>query len=88
MTRTARRLAVGITFAALALTPAFATAATPGNADAAAACRGDGYQAYVRADNSGFDTVGACVSYAARGGTLYSKSSPDAIRSRTKHNGD
>jgi hypothetical protein len=43
----------------------------PGNSGAAAMCQKNGWQALVRVeDASGFTDQGACVSYAAQGGTL------------------
>jgi hypothetical protein len=45
-----------------------ATAA--GNAPAAKACQKGGFAKVVRTDGSGFRDVGACVSYAAKGGVL------------------
>jgi hypothetical protein len=41
-----------------------------GNSDAAHLCAQSGYLTLVRADGSGFNTVGDCVSYAAQGGTF------------------
>jgi hypothetical protein len=41
-----------------------------GNSDAAHACQQGGYQDLFRADGTGFDSVGDCVSYAANGGRL------------------
>jgi hypothetical protein len=63
---------------ALALLSALAlaapAAANPGNAggnsDASAACEGGGYADWTDADGNAFRNAGACVSYAARGGTL------------------
>ena len=58
---------------ALLLVLAFASpaaAARGGNADAAAKCEEGGYLNWTRADGSTFRNEGACVSYAARGGTL------------------
>jgi len=52
---------------------------TPGNSAAAAACRQGGYTELVRADGSRFANVGACVSYAARGGTLDRDDDGDAV---------
>jgi hypothetical protein len=44
-----------------------------GNSAAAKACQGTGYLDLVREDGTAFGTPGACVSYAARGGTLAPK---------------
>ena len=41
-----------------------------GNAAAAAACEDGGYLNWTDASGNGFRNAGACVSYAARGGTL------------------
>jgi hypothetical protein len=41
-----------------------------GNAEAAAACEDGGYANWVDATGNGFRNEGACVSYAAHGGTL------------------
>lgn len=42
----------------------------PGNSDAAKACQKGGYADLIGADGTQFANEGACVSYAARGGTL------------------
>jgi hypothetical protein len=47
-----------------------AGAETGGNAWAADACQQAGYLAMVGSDGTTFDNVGACVSYAAQGGTF------------------
>jgi hypothetical protein len=44
-----------------------------GNSAAAKACQGTGYLDLVREDGTAFGTPGACVGYAARGGTLAPK---------------
>ncbi len=44
--------------------------AAGGNAAASAACEGAGYLAWTDAEGDAFRNTGACVSYAARGGTL------------------
>jgi hypothetical protein len=44
-----------------------------GNSAAAKACQGTGYLDLVREDGTSFGTPGACVGYAARGGTLAPK---------------
>ena len=55
----------------LALTVAVATAtAGAGNSANAKLCQKGGWQNWVRLDGSPFKNQGACVSYAARGGTL------------------
>jgi hypothetical protein len=55
----------------LALTVAVATAtAGGGNSANAKLCQKGGWQYWVRVDGSPFKNQGACVSYAARGGTL------------------
>ena len=58
---------------ALALLASVATALPAmagGNATASAACDGAGYLDWTDVDGNGFRNTGACVSYAARGGTL------------------
>lgn len=55
-------------FALTALTTA-ARAEPGGNSAAAKACQGEGYKSLV-GTSGGFTNVGACVSYAARGGTF------------------
>jgi hypothetical protein len=44
--------------------------AAGGNAAASAACEGAGYLDWTDAEGNAFRNAGACVSYAARGGTL------------------
>jgi hypothetical protein len=65
-------------FAAIALTVGVSTASAGkgkgGNSAAAHACHHGGYQNFVRADGTSFKNTGACVSYAAHGGTLVAKS--------------
>jgi hypothetical protein len=65
-------------FAALALTVGVATAnagkGKGGNSAAAHACQHGGFRNFVRADGTSFKNTGACVSYAAHGGTLVAKS--------------
>ena len=59
--------------AALALVASVAMAlpvTAGGNAEASAACEGMGYLDWTDADGNAFRNTGACVSYAARGGTL------------------
>jgi hypothetical protein len=53
-----------------------AQAANGGNSDNAKACQNGGWQQLVRADGSEFKNQGACVSYAAQGGTLKPKQTP------------
>ena len=68
--------------AALALTVGVATATAGhghgkgkgGNSAAAHACQHGGYKNFVRSDGTSFKNTGACVSYAAHGGTLVAKS--------------
>jgi hypothetical protein len=56
---------------ALLATIAFALpVAAGGNAAASAACEGPGYLEWSDAEGDAFRNAGACVSYAARGGTL------------------
>jgi hypothetical protein len=67
--------------AALALTVGVSTAAAGhghgkgkgGNSAAAHACQHGGYKNFVRSDGTSFKNTGACVSYAAHGGTLVAK---------------
>jgi len=67
--------------AALALTVGVATATAGhghgkgkgGNSAAAHACQHGGYKNFVRSDGTSFKNTGACVSYAAHGGTLVAK---------------
>ena len=47
--------------------------AANGNANNAKACQKNGWQNFVTADGSAFLSEEACVSYAAKGGTLYKK---------------
>jgi hypothetical protein len=69
-------------FAALALTVGVATAnaghghgnGNGGNSAAAHACQHGGYKSLTRSDGTTFKNTGACVSYAAHGGTLVAKS--------------
>lgn len=69
-------------FAALALTVGVATATAGngpgkgkgGNSAAAHACQHGGYKNFTRSDGTSFKNTGACVSYAAHGGTLVAKS--------------
>ena len=67
-------------FAALALSVGVSTATAGhghgkgGNSAAAHACQHGGYKKFVRADGTSFKNTGACVSYAAQGGTLVAKS--------------
>src|SRR6476646_8793660 len=68
--------------AALALTFGVATATAGnghgkgkgGNSAAARACQHGGYKNFTRSDGTAFKNTGACVSYAAHGGTLVAKS--------------
>jgi hypothetical protein len=68
--------------AALALTVGVATATAGhghgkgkgGNSAAAHACHHGGYKNFTRLDGTTFRNTGACVSYAAHGGTLVAKS--------------
>jgi hypothetical protein len=48
-----------------------ALAAGGGNSGAAHTCQHSGYVFLERSDGSGFSNTGACVSYAAHGGTLF-----------------
>jgi hypothetical protein len=58
-------------FAALALGTGVASAtAGGGNSANAKACQQDGWKNLVRTDGTSFTNQGACVSYAAQGGTL------------------
>jgi len=60
--------------ALLALTVGAATAtAGGGNSAAAKACKKGGWKKLVRSDGSSFKNQGACVSYAAKGGTPVAK---------------
>jgi hypothetical protein len=69
-------------FAALALTVGVSTASAGhghgkgkgGNSAAAHACQHGGYKNFTRSDATTFKNTGACVSYAAHGGTLVAKS--------------
>jgi hypothetical protein len=69
-------------FAALALTVGVSTATAGhghgkgkgGNSAAAHACQHGGYKNFTRSDGTSFKNTGACVSYAAHGGTLVAKS--------------
>jgi len=62
---------------ALALTVAVATAtAGGGNSANANLCQKNGWQNWVRTDGSAFKNQGACVSYAAQGGTLTAPAAP------------
>ena len=54
-------------------TPTSASQATNGNSINAKACQKNGWQSLVAADGSAFATEEACVSYAAKGGTLFRK---------------
>ena len=51
---------------------ALPAAAKPGggNSGASAACENGGYRDYTRSDGTAFKNEGACVKYAAQGGTL------------------
>lgn len=64
-------LLVALVAVALAIAVPLA-AADPGNgnSDAAKACQKGGYLSLVGSDGTTFDNVGACVSYAAHGGTF------------------
>jgi hypothetical protein len=57
---------------ALALS-ATSGSAGAGNADNAKQCQKGGWTTYTRADGTSFANQGACVSYAARGGSLVPK---------------
>ena len=74
MSTTARHVHPGAAIAsALLLTLALAAPALAqagGNAAASAACEGEGYQSWTDEAGSAFRNAGACVSYAAHGGTL------------------
>jgi hypothetical protein len=71
---TARRchLTLAVTLALLAALALAAPAAAKsgGNAAASAACEGDGYLEWTDSAGNAFRNAGACVSYAAHGGTL------------------
>lgn len=64
--------------AAVTLTPAPADAAGGGNSAAAKACQNGGYVNYKTSEGARFANEGACVSYAARGGSLSSVPTPRA----------
>jgi hypothetical protein len=68
MKRTALVLCAG-----LALAVGVGTATAGGNSDVAHACQQGGWQNYVRADGTGFNNQGECVSYGAQGGSLKKK---------------
>ena len=74
MSTTARHIHPGAAIAsAVLLTLAVAAPALAkggGNAAAAAACEGEGYQSWTDEAGGAFRNGGACVSYAAHGGTL------------------
>jgi hypothetical protein len=57
-----------------------------GNSDAAKRCQGNGFTNVLREDLSSFDTVGACVSYAARGGRLTDPPPPPAEENEEEQN--
>ena len=67
--RAVRFLSV-VSVLALAFFVVGSASAADGNAAAAKACQKDGYLRLVGADGTTFTTVGACVSFAARGGTF------------------
>ncbi len=71
-TRTARSIHpfAAIAFALMAMIATALPAVAGGNASASAACEGTGYLDWTDADGNAFRNAGACVSYAARGGTL------------------
>ena len=71
-----RRLALVLAMGALlgALLPGIATAT---QSDTVASCKDGGWEQLVREDGSTFKNQGACVSYAAQGGTPVA---PDPLR--------
>lgn len=71
----ATMLALGFTSLAAAGTMGAAFAA-PGHSAAASACQKGGFASLSRSDGSALGNVGACVSYAAQGGTLESACQP------------
>ena len=63
---------VALVIAGLGLLPVSAAAQVSSGAPSALApCLDGGYQGLVRSDGTSFASVGACVSYAVRGGTLF-----------------
>jgi hypothetical protein len=63
-------LGIGLAAVSLILPVAQVHAADPGNSDAAKACQQGGYLGLLGSDGTTFSNTGACVSYAARGGTF------------------
>ena len=73
MFQTSKARAAAIAVVALSAGMVFGVgspALAAGNSDNAKACQKGGWQTYVREDQTTFKNQGACVSYAARGGTL------------------
>ena len=64
------RPAAAIALALLAMIATSLPAMAGGNAAASAACEGTGYTGWTDTEGNAFRNAGACVSYAARGGTL------------------
>ena len=66
-----------VALGAVGMLASSAGAASGGNSADAALCDNGGWQNYTRSDNSLFKNEGACVSYAAHGGTLKPATTPD-----------
>lgn len=64
-----QRFAMAFALVALVLTAMLPSVATATEAEVKASCKHGGWQQLVREDGSAFRNQGACVSYAARGGT-------------------
>jgi hypothetical protein len=62
--------ALAACLAVVCLSQAAAALAGGGNSANAKLCQKGGWQTLVRSDGSSFANQGACVSYAAQGGTL------------------
>jgi hypothetical protein len=69
-----RKLVSGLIVAAATAAIAVPLALAGGNSDAAKACQQGGWQNLVRQDGTGFTNTGDCVSYAAQGGVLSTRS--------------
>lgn len=69
----------GLATMVLAVTAAPAVAAKDGSAPAASVCQKGGWETVVRGNGSGFTSVGACVSYAARGGLLQPRATAQTV---------
>ena len=68
MKRSLHQLAVSVGLAAAVIIGMAPAASAAGNAPAAKACQKGGFGDLVRADGTRFRNVGACASYAAKGG--------------------